>query len=122
MVITRRAYGTGAGLVSTIRVGDLEIDILNRQVRAGGSILHLTGIDQSLLYVLAANSGRVLSRDEILDVVWGPDFVAESNIVDRHIRVLRSKLQNDFRHPRYIATVPGRGYRFIPTVESTESG
>lgn len=121
VVITRRAYGTGAGLVSTIRVGDLEIDILNRQVRAGGSTLHLTGIDQSLLYVLAANSGRVLSRDEILDVVWGPDFVAESNIVDRHIRVLRSKLQNDFRHPRYIATVPGRGYRFVPTVEPTEA-
>ena len=43
------------------------------------------------------------------------DFVAESNIVDRHIRSLRIKLQNDYRHPRFIATVPGRGYRFIPT-------
>ena len=52
---------------------------------------------------------------EILDGVWGPDFVAESNIVDRHIRSLRVKLQNDYRHPRFIATVPGHGYRFIPT-------
>ena len=121
VVITRRAYGAGVGPVSTIRLGDIEIDILNRQVRAGGSTLHLTGIDQSLLYVLAANSGRVLSRDEILDAVWGPDFVAESNIVDRHIRVLRAKLQNDWRRPRYIATVPGRGYRFIPTAEPSES-
>ena len=121
VVITRRAYGGRTDLVSTIRLGDIEIDILNRHVVAGGSTLHLTGIDQSLLYVLAANSGRVLSRDEILDAVWGPDFVAESNIVDRHIRVLRSKLQNDWRRPRYIATVPGRGYRFIPTVESAQA-
>jgi DNA-binding response OmpR family regulator len=116
VVITRRAYGQDNGSVSAIRIGDIEIDILNRQVRAGGSTLHLTGLDQSLLYLLAANAGRVLSRDEILDAVWGSDFVAESNIVDRHIRVLRAKLQNDWRRPRYIATVPGRGYRFIPTL------
>ena len=44
----------------------------------------------------------------------GVDFVAESNIVDRHIRSLRIKLQDDYRHPRFIATVPGEGYRFIP--------
>jgi two-component system alkaline phosphatase synthesis response regulator PhoP len=57
----------------------------------------------------------VVTRDEILDGVWGTDFVAESNIVDRHIRSLRVKLQNDYRKPRFIATVPGQGYRFIPT-------
>ena len=45
--------------------------------------------------------------------------MAESNIVDRHIRSLRIKLQNDYRHPRFIATVPGRGYRFIPTFSNT---
>ncbi|HEX5827136.1 MAG TPA: helix-turn-helix domain-containing protein, partial [Candidatus Limnocylindrales bacterium] len=70
---------------------------------------------QSLLYLLASRSGRVVTRDEILDAIWGTDFVAESNIVDRHVRSLRVKLQNDYRHPRFIATVPGRGYRFIPT-------
>jgi len=118
VVITRRAYGSGSGLVSTIRMGDIEMDILNRQVRAGSSILHLTALDQSLLYVLAANAGRVLTREEILDAVWGPDFVAESNIVDRHIRVLRAKLQNDWRRPRYIATVPGKGYRFVATTQT----
>ena len=78
-----------------------------------------TALDLSLLYLLAANAGRVISRDEIFDAVWGPDFIAESNIVDRHIRSLRAKLQNDFRKPRYIATVPGRGYRFIPTSQAT---
>jgi len=84
-------------------------------VRAGASVIHLSGIEQSLLYLLASRAGRVVSRDEILDAVWGTDFVAEGNIVDRHIRSLRIKLQNDYRHPRFIATVPGQGYGFIPT-------
>ena len=57
----------------------------------------------------------MVTRDEILDAVWGPDFLAESNIVDRHVRSLRIKLQNDYRHPRFIATIAGRGYRSIPT-------
>ena len=98
-----------------IKLGEIEIDILSREVHAGDSNVHLTGIEQSLLYLLASRAGRVVTRDEILDAVWGPDFVTESNMVDRHIRSLRIKLQNDYRHPRFIATVPGEGYRFIPT-------
>jgi two-component system alkaline phosphatase synthesis response regulator PhoP len=115
IVITRRASGTDRPIVPTIRLGEIEIDILNRQVIAGKSIVHLSGIEQSLLYLLASRGGQVVTRDQILDAIWGTDFVAESNIVDRHIRSLRVKLQNDYRHPRFIATVPGRGYRFIPT-------
>jgi two-component system, OmpR family, alkaline phosphatase synthesis response regulator PhoP len=115
IVITRRASGVDRPIVPTIRLGEMEIDIVNRVVRTGTSVIHLSAIDQSLLYLLASRGGRVISRDEILDGVWGTDFVAESNIVDRHIRSLRIKLQNDYRHPRFIATVPGKGYRFIPT-------
>ena len=115
IVITRRATGTDRPIISTIRLGEMEIDILNRQVRAGESVVHLSGIEQSLLYLLASRAGRVVSRDDILDAIWGTDFVAESNIVDRHVRSLRVKLQNGYRHPRFIATVPGKGYRFIPT-------
>jgi DNA-binding response OmpR family regulator len=118
MVITRRTSGTDRPLVPRITMGDIEIDIVNRQVHAGTSVIHLSGIEQSLLYLLASRAGRVLSRDEILDAIWGTDFVAESNIVDRHIRSLRIKLQNDYRKPRFIATVPGEGYRFIPTFSS----
>ena len=114
-VITRRATGTDRPIVPTIRLGEIEIDIVDRQVRAGDSVVHLSGIEQSLLYLLASRGGRVVTRDEILDVIWGTDFVAESNVVDRHIRSLRVKLQDDYRHPRFIATVPGQGYRFIPT-------
>lgn len=115
IVITRRASGIHRPMVPSIKIGEMEIDILNREVRAGGSVIHLSGIEQSLLYVLASRGGRVCSREEILDAVWGTDFVAESNIVDRHVRGLRVKLQNDYRHPRFIATVPGKGYQFIPT-------
>jgi two-component system, OmpR family, alkaline phosphatase synthesis response regulator PhoP len=115
IVITRRATGTDRPMVPSIRLGEVEINILGREVRAGTSVIHLSGIEQSLLYLLASRAGRVVTRDEILDAIWGTDFVAESNVVDRHIRSLRIKLQNDYRHPRFIATVPGRGYRFIPT-------
>ena len=115
IVLTRRAFGLGRPIVPTIRLGEMEINILKREVKTGNSVIHLSSIEQSLLYLLASRSGRVVTRDEILDGVWGTDFVAESNVVDRHIRSLRIKLQNDFRHPRFIATVPGQGYRFIPT-------
>jgi DNA-binding response OmpR family regulator len=115
IVITRRATGIDRPIVPTIRLGEIEIDIVHRVVRAGDSIVHLSGIEQSLLYLLASRGGRVVTREEILDAIWGTDFVAESNIVDRHIRSLRIKLQNDYRRPRFIETVPGRGYRFIPT-------
>ena len=115
IVITRRATGTDRPIVPTIKLGEIEIDIVHRVVRAGNSVVHLSGIEQSLLYLLASRSGLVVTREEILDAIWGTDFVAESNIVDRHIRSLRIKLQNDYRHPRFIATVPGKGYRFMPT-------
>jgi DNA-binding response OmpR family regulator len=115
IVITRRATGDDRPIVPVIRLGEIEIDILSREVRAGASVIHLSSIEQSLLYLLASRGGQIVTREEILDTIWGMDFVAESNIVDRHIRSLRIKLQNGYQRPRFIATVPGAGYRFIPT-------
>lgn len=115
LAVMRRTYHTAIVFTPTIRLGELEIDILHRRVRAGTSELHLTPLEQNLLYLLAANAGRLLTRDEIMDTLWGVDYLADSNVVDRHIRNLRAKLQNNWRRPRYIATIPGQGYRFIPT-------
>jgi DNA-binding response OmpR family regulator len=116
-VLRRTAPHTSAALQPLLRLGALEIDLLNRSVRIDASALHLTALEQSLLYLLVANAGRVLTRDEILDHLWGVDFVAESNVVDRHIRNLRIKLRDDWRRPRFIFTVPGLGYRFMPGAE-----
>jgi DNA-binding response OmpR family regulator len=115
IVLSRRTSGFDRPIVPTIRLGEMEIDIVRREVRTGTSVIHLSGIEQSLLYLLASRGGQIVTRDDIIDGIWGSDFVAESNIVDRHIRSLRVKLQNDYKHPRFIATVPGKGYRFIPT-------
>jgi DNA-binding response OmpR family regulator len=120
LAVLRRAYPEAAALRPVLRLGALEIDLLNRRVRAGESTLHLTSLELSLLYLLAANAGRLLTRDEILDHLWGVDYAAESNVVDRHVRNLRAKLRDDWRRPRYIATVAGRGYRFLPTAADAD--
>lgn len=110
--VLRRAYGKTATAFRPLQLGELEIDLVTRNVRVGGSELHLTSLEQAMLYLLAANAGTILSRETILDAIWGEDFLAASNIVDNHIRSLRAKLQNDWREPRFIETVPGVGYRF----------
>lgn len=114
LAVMRRSYGEVGVFAPVLKLGELEIDILNRSVTAGGHQLHLTSLEQNLLYLLAANAGRLLTRDEIIDYLWGTDYAAESNVVDRHVRNLRAKLQNDWRRPRYIVTVPGQGYQFTP--------
>jgi DNA-binding response OmpR family regulator len=116
--VLRRTHGDPGRMVPRLRIGDLEIDVLNRRVSSGaGHELHLTSLEQALLYLLAANAGTVLTREQILDALWGTDFVIESNVVDRHVRALRAKLQDDWHKPRYIETVAGTGYRFVPGVE-----
>jgi two-component system KDP operon response regulator KdpE len=88
-------------------------DVLNRKVLAGDHELHLTSLEQALLYLLAANAGSILTREQIVNALWGTEFVLESNVVDRHVRALRAKLQDDWQKPRYIETVSGTGYRFL---------
>jgi DNA-binding response OmpR family regulator len=110
----RRTHGNAGEFVPRLRVGDLEFDVLNRTVIVGEHELHLSSLDQALLYLLAANAGTVLTREQILDALWGTDFVSENKVVDWHVRALRAKLQDDWHKPRYIETVPGTGYRFVP--------
>ena len=113
--LIRRSHAEAATFTHVVKVGELEIDTGNRTVRDGQSELHLTSLEQSLLYLLAANAGRVVSRDEILDELWGAGYAPESNVVDRQIGNLRARLHDDWKQPRYISTVPGRGYRLLQT-------
>ena len=113
LALMRRTYGDEVPFVPVITVAGLKIDLLNQRVRSGSSTLRMTAMEQALLYFLASNPGETMTREQILDQLWGPDYLAESNLVDRHVRNLRAKLKDDWRRPRYIATVPGKGYRFI---------
>jgi two-component system KDP operon response regulator KdpE len=115
LAIMRRTYREAIAFTPTIKLGELEVDILHRRVRSGAGQLHLTSIEQSLLYLLAANAGQLVTREQILDNLWGVDYAAESNVIERHVRNLRTKLKDNWRRPRFIATVPGRGYRFVST-------
>jgi DNA-binding response OmpR family regulator len=111
--LLRRAYGMTVSIVPKIKLDGLEVDLIEQRVSVGGRLLHLTPIQQTLLYLLAANAGKALSREDLLATMWGGEFEIESNVVDRHIRELRVKLGDEWRAPRYIETVPGAGYRFM---------
>jgi len=111
--LIRRVYGERPQIVPVVQVGDLKTDILNRRVSVGESETHLSSLEQALLYLLVANSGSVVTREVILDALWGTDFVTETKHVDRHIRALRLKLKADLSQTRYIQTVRGVGYRFV---------
>jgi len=110
--LMRRVHHIDVPLVPTIRLDGLEVDLIKQVVRVGGRDLELTPIQQTLLYLLAANAGKVLSREELLTCIWGGEFEIESNVVDRHIRELRVKLGDDWRTPQFIETMAGKGYRF----------
>jgi DNA-binding response OmpR family regulator len=105
-----RATGHMPELDGNVKVGKLHVDIGNGHIALNGSAPHLTPLERGLLYVLIANAGRVVSREDIIDVVWGADAEPNSNLVDRHIRDLRRKLQDDWRRPNVLATMRGQGY------------
>lgn len=91
---------------------DLHIDVHRREVCCRGEMLHLKPREYDLLLYLAQNHRRVLSRDQILQDVWGWDYVGGTRTVDVHIRWLREKIEPDPGNPVRIITVRGVGYRF----------
>ena len=105
-----RATGRMPDLDGGVEIGKLHVDIGNGHIALNGSAPHLTPLERGLLYVLIANAGRVVSREDIIDCVWGADAEPNSNLVDRHIRDLRRKLQDDWRRPNVLATMRGQGY------------
>jgi DNA-binding response OmpR family regulator len=111
LAVMRRTYRDSLVFAPVIRLDGLEIDMRRPEVTVGGQELRLTVLERSLLYLLAANAGRPVSREQILDCLWGADYVSQSNVVDRHVCNLRMKLGRLCRRPPHIATVPGCGYR-----------
>ena len=97
---------------AALSFGDLVIDTGRGEVLRAGQALSLKPKEYELLLFLARNRGMVLSRDLILQRVWGWDFVGGSRTVDVHVRWLREKIEDDPAHPVRIVTVRGMGYRF----------
>lgn len=95
-----------------LQFGDLAIDTIRREVRMRNKNLELQPKEYELLYFLAINRGRAMSRDKILEDVWGWDYIGESRTVDVHIRWLRQKIETDPANPARLVTVRGSGYRF----------
>jgi DNA-binding response OmpR family regulator len=98
-----------------IRSGDLVIDLSRREVTLEGNILSLTFTEYGLLTFLAANSGRVFSREALLNKIWGYDYYGGDRTVDVHIRRLRAKIE--WGQHSFIETVRGVGYRFKKSSE-----
>jgi len=97
---------------ASMTVGDLRLDVEGQRAWSGDEELTLTSTEFRLLAELVRHRGRVLSREDLLQEVWGYDYLGDSRLVDMAVRRLRSKLDDDPREPRYITTVRGAGYRF----------
>src|SRR5918998_840645 len=96
-----------------VRSGDLEADPLQRRLSLRGTALQLKPKEFDLLVYLMQQRGRVLTRDQLLEKVWGYTFGGDTRTVDVHIRWLREKIEDDPGTPRRLETVRGVGYRFV---------
>jgi two-component system, OmpR family, alkaline phosphatase synthesis response regulator PhoP len=106
------AAPAAAGILQPQRFGDLTIDQERHEVTRLGQPIALTALEYALLTTLAAHPGRVFTRDQLLEQVWGQDYFGDDHVVDVHIANLRKKLGDEPAAPTYIETVRGAGYRF----------
>lgn len=96
-----------------ISFGDLTVNQDRREVRVAGAEVELSALEFDILSALASSPGRVFSRRQLLERVWGYDFYGDERVVDVHIRNLRRALGDDADAPRWIGTVRGVGYKFV---------
>lgn len=95
-----------------LTTGNLEVDVTGHQARMSGEPLELKPRVFELLRLLVANTGRAFTRDQILERLWGHDYIGDTRTVDVHVRWLREKIEADPSDPKRIITVRGIGYRF----------
>ena len=106
-----RRSGLEQEAADTVVVQDLVIGLKTREVRVAERLVELTSTEFELLRALAEHPGWVLSREELLEQVWGYSYLGDSRAVDVHVANLRRKIEDDPGNPRYILTVRGTGYR-----------
>ena len=106
------AIQIGNELPSKLEYENLSIDIGRREIRINNQVVNLKPKEYELLLYLVKHKNQVLSRDQILESVWGWEYIGESRTVDVHVRWLREKIEEDPSSPQKIITVRGAGYRF----------
>jgi len=112
----RVALRRSAGITTTAAIltaGDLEVDLSKRVVKRGGQSVKLTPTEYELLAYLVSNCGKVVTHEELLRNVWGPEYGGESEYIRTFITQLRRKVEDDPSNPRFIITEPRVGYRFV---------
>jgi two-component system, OmpR family, response regulator RegX3 len=97
---------------ATLEAGPVRMDVERHIVTVGGSTTQLPLKEFELLEILLRNTGRVLTRMQLIDRVWGSDYVGDTKTLDVHVKRLRAKIEPDPAEPRYIVTVRGLGYKF----------
>lgn len=110
--ILRRNHPSKVDAPLLMTFGTLSIDPAAKLVKKGVDPLDLTPTEYDLLLVLARHQGRVLSRGQLIEAVWGYDYFGDERVIDTHIKRLRHKVEDDPTAPRFITTVRGTGYRF----------
>ena len=113
--VLRRGAETDELLPGTIEAGPVRMDVERHVVTVRGAEVSMPLKEFDLLEMLVRNSGRVLTRMQIIDRVWGSDYVGDTKTLDVHIKRLRSKLETDPARPELIVTVRGLGYKFEVT-------
>jgi DNA-binding response OmpR family regulator len=113
--VLRRSSSEEAGALETLTFGDLSIDPKRRAVHVRGKPVVLTAKEFDLLWLFVRHPEQVLTRDQLLNQVWGYDFYGDESTVTVHIRRLREKIEPDPANPTYIQTFRGVGYKFEPT-------
>ncbi len=111
----RRGRGDEAGVAQpdeVLEIGDVRLDAARHEVAVRGERVALPLKEFELLELLLANAGRVLTRDVLIDRVWGPNYYGDTKTLDVHVKRLRAKLEDDPGHPARIVTVRGVGYRY----------
>ena len=117
--VLRRRGEEEAPLPAALEAGPVRMDVERHVVTVRGEDIQLPLKEFELLEVLLRNVDRVLTRGQLIDRVWGANYVGDTKTLDVHVKRLRAKIEGDPSHPRYIVTVRGLGYKFEPvTVEA----
>jgi DNA-binding response OmpR family regulator len=101
-------------LPDQLRFGDVEMDFPRYEARRDGKSVEMTRKEFAMVRLLAARAGEVVTRDELLNEVWGIESYPSSRTVDNHVAGIRAKLERDPSQPEHIKTVHGVGYKFVP--------